>query len=52
MANAPNVVSRARLARWLLLAALVTAGILLYFRAGVGVPTFGSGSAVSADSTR
>jgi hypothetical protein len=52
MATEPNVVSHARLARWLLLAALLTAGILLYFRTGVGLPTFGSGSAASADSAR
>ena len=52
MATELNVVSPGRLARWLVLAVLLTAGIVLYFRSGVAVAIFGSGPAASADSTR
>jgi hypothetical protein len=52
MPTEPTVVHPGRLARWLLLAALLTAGIVSYFRTGVALPTFGSATAATADSTR
>jgi hypothetical protein len=50
MTSEPNSVSPGRLARWLLLAALLTAGIVLYFRSGTRLPTFGATAA--SDTTR
>jgi hypothetical protein len=42
MADEPNVISTIRLARWLMLALLLVGGIVLYFRNGTQLPTFGS----------
>jgi hypothetical protein len=48
----PNQVQPGRLARWLVLAVLLIAGIVLYFRSGTALPTFGSSPVSGADSTR
>jgi hypothetical protein len=50
MANDPKSVPSGRLARWLLLVALLAAGIVLYFRSGTSLPTFGASAA--SDTTR
>jgi hypothetical protein len=42
MAEDPNIIPSSRLARWLLLLALVAAGVALYFRSGTRLAPFGS----------
>ena len=48
----PKTINPGRLARWLLLAALLAAGIVLYFRSGTTLSTFGSSTAAGVDTTR
>lgn len=52
MPSEPNPLRYGRLARWLLLAALLAAGIVLYFRTGTALPTFGASAASHIDTTR
>ena len=53
MPDESNVIPPSRLARWLVLAILLIAGAVLYFRDGVRVPPFGSvAPPTAADSTR
>jgi hypothetical protein len=48
----PKILSSGRLARWLVLAALLTAGIVLYFRSGTRLATFDSSPTPGADTAR
>lgn len=52
MPDEPNVIVPSRFARWLVLAVLIAAGAVLYFRHGVRLPPFGAASAPGADSAR
>jgi hypothetical protein len=52
MPDVPNVIPPSRFARWLVLAVLIVAGAVLYFRYGVRLPPFGSSLPAGADSVR
>jgi len=53
MPDESNVIPSSLLTRWLVLAALVVLGVVLYFRDGIRLPTFGSTAPeVETDSTR
>ena len=53
MPDEPNVISSIRLARWLVLALLLVGGIVLYFRSGTRLPSFGSVEpTIETDTTR
>ena len=47
-----SVIPPNRLLRWVVLAVLIGAAIVLYFRQGVRLPSFGSSSSPGADSLR
>ena len=52
MPDESNVIPVSRLARWILLAVVIAAGAVLYFRDGARLPPFGSvAPAATADST-
>jgi len=51
MPDEPNIIPPSRFARWLVLAVLITAGAVLYFRHGVRLPPFGTSSPPGADTT-
>jgi hypothetical protein len=53
MPDESNVIPVTRLARWILLAFVIAAGAVLYFRDGVRLPPFGTvAPAATTDSTR
>ena len=52
MPDQPNVIVPSRFVRWLVLAVLIAAGAVLYFRDGVRLPPFGATASPGADSAR
>jgi hypothetical protein len=52
MPDEPKVIPPSRFLRWVVLAVLIVAGAVLYFRYGVRLPLFGSSSPAGADSSR
>lgn len=52
MPDEPKVIPPSRFLRWVVLAVLIVAGAVLYFRYGVRLPLFGSASPAGADSSR
>ena len=53
MAEESHVIPPRRLVRWILLCLLIAGGVVLYFRDGAHVPTFGTVAPPPAtDSTR
>jgi hypothetical protein len=52
MPEEANVIAPSRFLRWALLALLIAGGVVLYFRYGTRLPTFGSAPAAGADTTR
>jgi len=50
MSEETSVIPASRLARWLMLLALLAGGIVLYFRDGLHLPAFGATAPPSSDS--